>query len=576
MRRAKAVVVRVSGRAGDGIITAGELLAVAAGHWGLHSHTFESYGAEVRGGDTVYQVCISPAPVTDPGERLDLLLAIDREAALPHLEALKEGGMAIYEGAAATDHPLACEFDHEGHYICPVPMAELLRLAGASARARNMVALGLAGRLLGLPQKYLTEAVKERFPDQMEANLTALKVGFTYAADSAHLKFHLRPRQGEMGAHLVMSGNEAVALGAIAAGLKLFAGYPITPATDIMEFLARELPKFGGAVLQGEDEMAALGMVLGASFAGERAMAATSGPGFTLMQELIGLASMAEIPAVIVDVQRGGPSTGLPTKPEQADLNLALYGSHGEAPRIVLAPTDVQSCFGLTLKAFNLADRYQMPVIILLDQFIAKRREAFDRPRLLQVHKTRRLLPSPDDLGGYKRYRFTESGVSPMARPGTPGGTYVATGLEHDEEGAPSYTSEMHRRMTEKRFHKLAMAGRELRQVHVFGSSQARVGLIGWGSTEGAVREAIAQAREQGLSARALYPLALNPLPEAQIRRFVRGLGAIIVPESNYTGQFASLLKARLGLPVTSLAIPEGRPITPGEVVAAIKEASQP
>jgi 2-oxoglutarate ferredoxin oxidoreductase subunit alpha len=322
-----------------------------------------------------------------------------------------------------------------------------------------------------------------------------------------------------------MTGNQATALGALAAGCRFYAGYPITPATSIMEFLSQQMPQVGGTLIQAEDEIAAITMAIGASYGGVKAMTATSGPGLALMIEAIGHASMTEVPVVLVDVQRAGPSTGMPTKTAQGDLFMALYAANDEAPRFVIAPDSVEDCFYQMVNAFNLAEKYQMPVMVLTDQAMSERVETIRPIDLSRIQVVDRLKPDLDGDGrenGYQRYALTEDGVSPMAIPGMRGGHYVAEGLEHNERGAPNYTPEMHRAMTEKRHRKVESARRELRHwsvVDEWGDPGAEIGIIGWGSTKGTVREAMARAMQEGVRVGALYPATLGggarwrPLP---------------------------------------------------------------
>ena len=389
----------------------------------------------------------------------------------------------------------------------------------------------------------------------------------------------------------MLNGNQALVAGAVAAQCRYFAGYPITPASDIMEGLAKELPQVGGTFLQAEDEIAALASVLGASFGGLRAMTATSGPGFSLMTELIGYASMAEIPAVIVDAQRAGPSTGMPTKMEQADLSFALNAGHGDTPRIVVAPADVADCYSLIIMAFNMAERYQMPVIFLTDQSLSARVESVDRSAFQPMEIQERILfgangastngssnghgeTTNEAAHSYARYAYTASGISPITAPGPGAVTYVATGLEHDEHGHPDYEPEDHTAMMEKRFRKLETAAEELPQPQRYGDEDALIGIIGWGSTEGPIQEAVDRARAKGHKVASLHPRILSPLPDRTIRDFIRSVKTVIVPECNYSGQLANLLGAKYGLQAIRVNKFGGIPFTAGEILRAIEEVS--
>jgi 2-oxoglutarate ferredoxin oxidoreductase subunit alpha len=326
--------------------------------------------------------------------------------------------------------------------------------------------------------------------------------------------------------------------------------------------------------------MAALGMVLGASYAGSKAMTASAGPGISLMTELLGLSAMAEIPCVVADVQRAGPSTGMPTKQEQGDLNLAIFGGHGEVQRIVLAATGVADCFYQAVNAFNLSERYQLPVMLLSDTTLATRTESIPRPDLAALEiwnrerfETNGVAPTGSD--GFRRFRPTETGVSPMSVPGQEGGAYVATGLEHDEYGQPRYDPVSHSAMTEKRFRKLKACVHDAPPADQYGPDDAELGVITWGSTYGTAVEAVKLALAGGLSAACMAPKMLWPLPDWQIEPFLKGKREIIVPEVNYSGQFAELLKARYGLTVRKVNTYGGMPFTTREILTAITEARE-
>jgi 2-oxoglutarate ferredoxin oxidoreductase subunit alpha len=408
----------------------------------------------------------------------------------------------------------------------------------------------------------------------LEQNLTALQTGYRWIEENIGVEspFHLRGKPRDQDERLVISGNQALSIGAIAAGCRFYAGYPITPASDIMEFLAAEFPKIGGTMIQAEDEIAAIGMAVGASYAGARAMTATSGPGLALMVEMLGHASMTETPLVIVDVQRAGPSTGLPTKVSQGDLRLAVFGGNDDAPRFVVAPVSVEDCFYQIINAFNLAEKYQMPVLFLSDQDMSVRVQTIPPFDLSRVKQEPRLLW--DGNGPYERYVDTPTGVSPMSLPGMPGGQYTAEGLEHYPSGAPGYEPELHMANMEKRYRKLDAALPDIEawgMYEEFGDSDAALGIIGWGSTIGPVREAVARAKENGIPVAVFYPKALFPLPDARLKAFLAHRQAVIVPEMNYTGQFAGMLRARaqsygIERPIVKLNEYGGRPIATRQI----------
>jgi 2-oxoglutarate ferredoxin oxidoreductase subunit alpha len=453
-------------------------------------------------------------------------------------------------------------------------------------KGKNLIALGALSALLGLDFQKLQATVKDKYgkkrPQFIESNRMALLAGYEWVRDNVpgELPLQLAPPDPGHEPELVMSGNRAVVAGALAAGCRYYAGYPITPASDILEEMALRLPGVGGASIQTEDEIAAIGSVIGVSVAGVKAMTATSGPGFSLMQELLGLATMAEVPLVVVNSMRGGPSTGLPTKMEQADLNIALYGGHGEAPRIVLAARSVEDCFYQGMQAFYLSETFQMPVILLTDQSLSHRTATVPMPDPYLVPVVDRLRPSADQVEDYQRYQLTESGVSPIGVPGFDPTPFTATGLEHDESGAPNYTPANHTAQLDKRGRKFEVAADALCglepplgcQSYGVPESQARVGILAWGSTAGVVREAVETMAAEGFPVAALVPAVINPLPADRILEFASQMEAVIVPEVNRTAQFAAWVKAHTELHLVSLNKYGGLPFTPGEIRAKALE----
>ena len=366
-----------------------------------------------------------------------------------------------------------------------------------------------------------------------------------------------------------MSGNEAAAFGALHAGCTFFAGYPITPSSEVLHLLSEWLPRIGGKSVQTEDELSAIGAVIGASFAGAKAMTATSGPGLSLMSEMLGLASIAELPAVILDVQRGGPSTGIPTKSEQSDLYHAVYASHGDTPRVVLGCCDVEDAFHTTVDAFNIAEEFQLPVIVLSDQLIGQRRETVDAESLEHEVIGRRLA-MPE--GEYKRYEDTLDGVSPMTVPGMAGGMYQTNGLEHDELGRPSAAYDVHERMNGKRQRKLDAVARRYRLFRRFGHAEPELGILCWGSSAGAVREAVERMNANGMRAAAFAPRILAPLPSADLQSFVDECRRILVVELSHSAQFHRHLRTQVDLPwgrTHVLARSGGKALSVEEVIGA-------
>ena len=568
-------VFRVGGEGGEGVISTGEMLTVALARSGFEIYTFRTYPAEIKGGHANFQVRASGNLLLSYGASVDVLIAFNEEAYQKHIQDVRPGGVVLYDADSFT--PPSTD-----SLICyGVPLTSLATEKVGVKLTKNIVSLGVCSQLFDIPFATFEELLKEKFSRKGEVvvqkNLLALRVGTDYIKTQPKrdaIRLGRGPREKR---ELILSGNESLALGAIAAGCRIYAGYPITPATDIMEFLARELPKLGGYVVQTEDEIAALGTVLGASYAGKKAMTATSGPGFSLMTEMLGLAVAAEIPAVVVNVQRVGPSTGMPTKTEQGDLYQACYGGHGSCPRIVMALTSVEDCFYGIMHAFNISEQFQMPVVVLSDASLGHRKATVPVPELSRVPVVERRKPQGDDLIGYKRYRYTPDSISPMSIPGTEGGGYVAEGLEHDEIGYPAASNhENHLRATQKRYHKLwAVEAISNDLVRTYGKPHPEIGVIGWGSTEGVIREAVQMAIDKGYSVGALHPKILYPQPLTKLREFIQGTKAVIIPEVNFTGQFATLLRKRFAYDFVQLNKCIGLPFTPKEIFDKIEEVAR-
>jgi 2-oxoglutarate ferredoxin oxidoreductase subunit alpha len=564
-------IIRIGGdTAIGGVISTGENFSTSAARIGFHTFTFRTYPAEIKGGQAWFQVRIANRPVYSLGDGCDVLIAFDQEAYESHRADVNEGGVLIYDSDLVLPDP-----DSDA-ILYGIPFQSIARQELEFVRGTNVLILGVMAGLFGLDPKALEDMVRLRYKrraELMEKNVEALRYGYEYTK-KIEKKDGFWLGKADRVARLVMSGNDAISAGALYAGCRYYAGYPITPASDILETMAAQLPRFGGVCLQAEDEMAALGSVIGASYAGKKAMTATSGPGFSLMTELMGLSSMAEIPVVIVDSQRSGPSTGMPTKLEQSDLFQALYGGHGDFPRVVVAPASVRNCFRIAVLAFNLAEKYQVPVILLSDQSLSHRTETiedFD----MSIPVVDRLRPNGSEDGDYLRYRITEDGVSPMALPGLDSTTYVAPGLEHDETGHPRLSPQVHESMTAKRFKKMETMRAEIDTPELcprYGADDAEIGIIGWGATQGSIREAVDRALADGLKVAAMHPRVLSPLPEGRLREFVGSVKQVMVPEVNHQGQFAHHLAATLGIQPIRVNKIGGLPFTPGEIYANIRE----
>lgn len=577
----KDLVIRIAGESGEGVISTGDLVTQAAARAGFEIITFKTYPAEIKGGHCLYQLRLSDGRVYTEGDALDILIAFNQEAYDKHYAELKPDGMLLYD-PGAFEPP--AEVSRQNQVFYAVPLAEIARTKLKFELGKNVVGVGVIAALFGLPREFIEKLLQEKFAkkgeDVVKKNLAALDAGIQYVEENIkdRERFLLKSNPPSPD-KIIIGGNLALALGAIAAGCRNMYGYPITPASDILEFLAAELPKLGGVAIQAEDEIASIGMVMGASYAGHKAMTSTSGPGVSLMVEWIGYSSMAEIPAVIVDVQRAGPSTGMPTKHEQGDLNLAVFGAAGEAQKLVIAPVSVTDCFWQIINAFNLTEKYQLPCILLSDTVLATRTESISRPNLAQIEVIERAKPplnghnSPEN---YRRYEVTETGVSPMSVPGMRGGQYVSTGLEHSEYGRPRYDVKSHSQMTEKRFRKLdhLAIDPDLPPAEQAGNPDAEIGIITWGSTWGDVVEVVREAEKLGIAVEALAPKVLWPLPTNQLDQFMKSKRVIICPEVNYTGQFAELLKAHYLRDIIKVNTYGGAPFKASQILeVVVKEA---
>lgn len=577
------LVFGMAGAGGDGIVSAGESLIAAAAAGGYHAIMTKSFGSQIRGGESSCRVRVSTRPIGTSNGTLDVAVALNWEDFLRFGAELPVGGhtIVIYEaktGVAPDRHPLVGVTPAE---VIPVPIADLAKKSAGTDKAKNTVVLGLLAGWFDVARASILRGIEKKLAKKGEEVIAAAQRSFSAGLEYAlshplQKETRLAPPVDEAGTKLLIDGNDMCAAAAIFAGCRFYGGYPITPSTEIMQHLSKELWKHGGTVLQAEDEIAGIGAAVGASFAGLKAMTATSGPGMSLKTEIIGLATIAELPLVIVNVQRGGPATGLPTKPEQGDLFQACFATHGDSQRPVLAPTTVADTFAVTVEAFNIAEAYQTPVVVLSDQEIGQRKETVDPIDTSRFEIVDRLRPAPSELEDYARFRLTESGVSPITHPGERGGTYLAAGIEHNERGAPTASGAIHAKMNEKRFHKLGPLARRRDLFEVQGNPAAGIALVSWGSTAGVCREAYEIARAEGIDVKLIVPKLLYPVAEEIYRELFRGVRAGLFVESSHQGQLYRLVRMYVDLPqgVRSFCRSGANPFSPHEVVAKLHNAT--
>ncbi|MCC7577049.1 MAG: 2-oxoacid:acceptor oxidoreductase subunit alpha [Methanomethylovorans sp.] len=566
------ISIRIGGEAGQGIQTIGLVLAKTFQKNGLHVFSTQYYLSRVRGGNNYFQVRVSDRPVRAISDRLDMLIALDKTSVDKHMKELNDG-VVLLDGEEVR-------ISSHDKQLFDVPFQKIAKEIGGSKLYASTVATGAVLGLLCCDLEFLEDVLKNTFAkkgeDIIRNNINAARAGYQYAQENyiGKCKYSLE-KAGVTSGKMLIDGNDAVGLGALAAGVQFLASYPMTPSTGVMNFVAAHADRFNVIVEQAEDEISALNMVLGASFTGARAMTTTSGGGFSLMAEALGLAGMTETPAVIFLGQRPGPATGLPTMTEQGDLLFALHASQGEFPRCILAPKTPDDAFYLTLKAFDLADKYQIPVFIMSDQYLADAQFTCDRFDTSKITIDRHLL-SDDELGTmdiYKRYSITPHGISPRALPGQSKHLVVADSDEHNEDGHIEQTADNRIFMMEKRMRKLNGLTKEMEGPEVYGPLEADVTLIGWGSSYGPLAEAVELLNEEGQNLNLVQFTHIFPMNREKIRNILLKRGTTVCAESNATGQFAKLLKTEADISVDmNLLRYDGMPFTPGYIIRALQE----
>jgi len=563
--------IKIGGQAGQGMQTIGAILSKIFSRGGYHIFSNQDYQSRIRGGHNFYQIRIAAAPVSAPDDQIDLLLALDDLSITEHEFELRNGGGIIYDGSKSKSAK-------EGSGRFNIPLEKLALTEGGKKVFVNSVASGAALGLLNYDisplETLLYESFSKKKPEMLESNIKAARAGYRFAQDNYSQQFAHKFKPGPAVPRMVINGNEAIALGALAAGCNFFAAYPMTPSTSILVYLAGKQAQFNIMVEQAEDEIAALNMILGASYAGARAMTATSGGGFSLMVEALSLAGITETPAVIVLAQRPGPATGLPTRTEQGELLFVLHAGHGEFARAIFTPGSSEEAFYLTQKAFNLADKYQIPVLILTDQYLAdiyRNIEPFD---LSSLAIDRHLATEEDlkDVREYKRHQLTPSGISPRLIPGRTEHVVVTDSDEHTEDGHLTEDLDVRVKMVDKRSRKYqGLAGAVIPPV-LDGPAETDLLLIGWGSTYGVIKEVTQKLNAEGKRVSQLHFPQLWPFPSERVVEIFKSATRKVIIENNSTGQLAWLLRAETGLTVDEKILKyDGRPFTVNYIRGALK-----
>ncbi|UCE28877.1 MAG: 2-oxoacid:acceptor oxidoreductase subunit alpha [Candidatus Bathyarchaeota archaeon] len=574
------ISVMIGGEAGAGITRSGFLFAKVCLRGGLHVFGTSDYQSLIRGGHNFYVVRADAEEIYSQTDAIDVLLALNKETFHLHRDELVSGGGILCDGEelGLTDRSLG----RDDLKLYSVPLKRFVEELNGALIMRNTVALGAVVALLSYDLEILNGVIRDTFkPKVAILNVKAAKMGYDYAREhyAADFDYRLEGRSSAGKQKIFLTGNEAVGLGAVRAGCRFFAAYPMTPATPLLHFMAPLNREYGMIVVPAESEIAAINMVAGGSFAGVRTMTATSGGGFCLMSEGLGMTGMTETPVVVMLAQRPGPSTGLPTYSGQGDLRFAIHASQGEFPRLIIAPGDVEECFYKTMEAFNLAEKFQIPAILITDKYLVESHgetEPFDQSK---IQVDRGLLLIEDEYTGeeeYRRHKITENGVSLRAMPGTKGTIVRTNADEHNESGYTTEDPELTAKMVDKRFRKVDALIKDLENyetVKLYGHEEADVTIVGWGSTKGPIREAMKLLLQEGLKTNYLQIIYLDPFPVANVRKVLNSTKTTVVVENNKTSQLSSLIRQHLLMPVNHKILKyDGRPFNPGKLSQRIKE----
>lgn len=568
------ISIRISGANGDGIESAGALISQLLAHNGLYVFGFRGYQSVIRWGLVWYQLRAANSRVYSIGDKIDILVALTSTALSAELQNMADSGVVIYDSTAIKDPPNL----NSKLQLIGMPLIDIALKSGGSFIYRNSAAIGAIGKLLGINEETIDVAVSKAFrkkPQEVGANIKAVNSGYDFAINAKlEKKLDIGNRPTEK---YLLDGNSAIAMGAYAAGCRFYAAYPMTPASGIMDWFAMHEP-LGVFFKQAEDEIAAINMTIGAASTGARAMCGTSGGGFSLMVEALGLAGMLEVPIVVVESQRGGPSTGLPTKTEQGDLLFVVHASQGEFPRVVIAPRSIEECFYMAAEAFNIAEKYQCPVILLVDLFMSEHSESIDIDPEKVTMERGEMASSPEG-GRFKRYKITDSGISPRSLPGSKGMAFVASSDEHDEygnlisdvlSGIPEYV-ELRKKMHDKRMRKLdTMLSDGAVGMPVVVNENADIFMMAFGSTTESAREAVGLLKEKGINAGLIAFAYLHPMPSEKVKALLEGKRLVDV-ECNATGQLAKLIAMNTGIIVKDRVLKyDGEAITAAEIAEGV------
>ncbi|MBI5391767.1 2-oxoacid:acceptor oxidoreductase subunit alpha [Candidatus Woesearchaeota archaeon] len=568
--------VKLGGEAGYGIAEAGKILAKVCVRSGLYTVVTNEYPSLIRGGHNTAHIRVEDREIYSHIKTCDILIALNKETMDLHMQEITPNGAVIYDGAETK-----IETGRKDVQLCSVPLAQLAREAGGERIVRNTVALGAAFALLQGEFEMLANVIQETYHEKKGSkiasiNKKAAELGYSCIKEKYKGPFRNQFKKEKQKQSILLDGNTALCLGAVKAGCKFHAQYPMTPSSGILSYMAQQAMEYNIIVVQPEDEISVINMAIGAAFAGVRSMCATAGGGFALMVEGVGLAAMTETPVVIIVGQRGGPSTGLPTKTEQGDLRFVLHVAQGEFPRVVLAPGDPAECFYEIGNAFNLAEKYQLPVLILTDKYVVDSMftvPMFDQDKI-KIDRgyliTEKQLENWND---FKRYQFTEDGISPRSVPGQKNGIYKAASDEHDEYGYVNEDPENRKKMMQKRFKKLELLQGEIPEPKIYGDKDADIAIIVWGSVKNQAREAIKLLAKENIAAKVIHYLYISPFPAEATRHLLKEARINLLVENNLTSQLGSIIQEHTGIFIQHrLLKSDGLPLSPEEIYLKVKQ----